>query len=335
VNEDPPGSQPGDIEPVDLEPIPVPDAPPGWYPDPWSPGQQRLWDGTAWTAQTHGAVPVVSPWPATPSDPPLSYAGRARRGRAGAIVAGLIALSLVSGAVGYAIEAGTDSNDAASGTRAPTTIAPGPPAEAPAIGDRTALVDLVVKNTDIEPPRVVVLKPDGNRTSDPTLDLCNGRFATEKQRVARLQVDEIVPNDTSNGSVALSTEAVTYKRAADGTKAFAELRSVRRACPRGPVTSPVGGDTVAYKFNAAPDRTWKHTPTVERLAYSFVVTAAEGTIPSVTVYLRRGRALMALYFPEPSGPQPAVGGKTSIEAIVGLFEARMARLPAKVGGNGT
>jgi hypothetical protein len=264
----------------------------------------------------------------------MPYARRGRSGRAGAIVAGLIALALVSGAVGYAIEAATDSNDAANGSPPPTTVASGPPPEAPAIGDRTALAHLVVGDSDIASPRVVVLIPNGNRTSEPTLDLCNGRFATEKQRVARLQVAEVVPNDTSNGSVVLSTEAVTYKRVADGTKAFAELRSVRRACPRGPVTSAPGGDTAAFKFNAAPDRTWKHTPTVERLAYSFVTTAAGETSPSIAVYIRRGRALMGLYFPEPAGPQPAVGGKTSIEAIVGLFEARMARLPAKVVENG-
>lgn len=332
MNEDAPGPQPIDIEPVELEPRD--DVPSGWYADPWSPGRRRFWDGNAWTAQTYGDQPVVSTWPPPPAGPFSAPAGGARRGRAGAIVAGLIALSLVSGAVGYAIEAGTDSNDAVSGSLAPTTIVPGPTPEAPAIADRAALADLVVSQPDVASPYEVLLIRNGNRTSEPTLDLCNGRFATEKQRVARLQVAELEANANANANAVLSTEAVTYERGADGNKAFAELRSVRRACPSGPVTSPVGGGTAAFTFRAAPDRTWKDAPSVERLAYSFVSTAAGTASTSVAVYLRRGRVLMGLYFPQPADPQPAVGGKTTIEDIVGLFEARMARLPTKIVGNG-
>jgi hypothetical protein len=133
----------------------------------------------------------------------------------------------------------------------------------------------------------------------------------------------------------LSTEAVTYKRVAGGTQAFAELRKVRAACPHRPVASPVGGETAETAFRPPPDRTWPRTRSVERLAYAFNTTAAGSTSPSIAVYLRRGRVLMGLYFPQPNGAQPSVAGKTSIEAIVGLFEARMARLPAKVvSGNG-
>lgn len=35
----------------------------GWYPDPQNPGQQRYWDGTAWTA----TAPVVAPAPSPPT----------------------------------------------------------------------------------------------------------------------------------------------------------------------------------------------------------------------------------------------------------------------------
>jgi membrane protease YdiL (CAAX protease family) len=50
-----------------------PVAPPSWYPDPWYPGQQRWWDGSAWTAHVTPGGWVVTPGPyaaygATPPD---------------------------------------------------------------------------------------------------------------------------------------------------------------------------------------------------------------------------------------------------------------------------
>jgi hypothetical protein len=180
----------------------------------------------------------------------------------------------------------------------------------------------------------VVLIPNGNRTTEPTLDLCNGTFPSEKQRVARLQVAELAPSVAPGASsdAVLSTEAVTYQRASGGAQAFSELRKVRADCPHRPVTSPVGGGTAETVFKAAPDSTWARTKSVERQAYSFDTTQAGTTSSSIAVYLRRGRVLMGVYFPQPNGAQPAVDGKTSVESIVGVFEARMARLPAKVVG---
>jgi hypothetical protein len=48
------------------------------------------------------------------------------------------------------------------------------------------------------------------------------------------------------------------------------------------------------------------------------------------VYLRRGRALMGVYFAQPDGSQIAVADKTTVAGIVGVFESRMANLPASV-----
>ncbi|MDQ1510731.1 MAG: hypothetical protein QOG50_2575, partial [Actinomycetota bacterium] len=211
----------------------------------------------------------------------------------------------------------------------PTTSRPGPTTPAPGAADRAALSKLVVAQSDIDSTRVVLLIPNGNRTTEPTLDLCNGKFASERLRVARLQVAEL----SSSGHTLLSTEAVTYRNPAATVSAFAELRKIRAACPHEPVTSPVGEGTAETAFEAAPDRGWPRTRSVERLAYSFTTTSGGTTSPSIVVYLRRGRVLLGVYFPQPAGRQPAVGAKTSIEGIVGLFEARMARLPAKVVGS--
>jgi hypothetical protein len=321
-----------------LEPIDVAPWPPGWYADPWTAGQYRFWNGEAWTGDTHRSGPAAgygspggwasspaigggfAPAPVAPTLPPMvpSY----RRPRTTAIVVGVLALVLLAGAIGYAIESNTDSHDSTANTTPPTTA----PATPPSAADARALSQLVVQQADVGPTRVVLLIPNGNRTSEPTLDLCNGTFATEKLRVARLQVAEV---DLSQ-RLLLSTEAVTYRNATATKAAFAELRKVAAACPHAPVKSPVGEGTAETTFNARPDRAWPQTPSVQRLAYSFDTTAAGTKTASVAVYLRRGRVLMGVYFAQPGDPQPAVDGKTSMKEIVGLFAARMAHLPESV-----
>ena len=45
-----------------MNPAPGPQSfPPGWYPDPSGAPLQRYWDGTTWTAQTAGGLPVTAP----------------------------------------------------------------------------------------------------------------------------------------------------------------------------------------------------------------------------------------------------------------------------------
>ena len=134
----------------------------------------------------------------------------------------------------------------------------------------------------------------------------------------------------TQGQVVLSTEAVLYQNAAATAQAFSELRATAAACPPTSVPSPVGEPAVTTTFNPRPDASWPQTPTVERLAYDFVATDGQGvTQDSIAVYLRRGSVLMGLYFPTPGAP-PAIYGQSSIAATVGLFAARMAKLPASV-----
>lgn len=328
-------------DPPDLEPIDLSNDAPGWYADPWTSGQYRYWNGEAWTADTHWPVPAVmtapptapvTRRPAAPTVPMYPPIRNPRGPRIAAIVASLVALALVAGAIGYVIEAGTENDPSTAARRQqPSTTVPGPTVPTPGAADRAALAGLVVNQADVGADRVVVLIPNGNRTTQPTLDLCNGKFASEKLRVARLQVLEV--DNAGNGL--LSTEAVIYRNAAATAAGFAELRRVRAACPSTPVKSPVGEDTAATAFKAAPDGQWPRTPSVERQAYSFTTTAGGVTSASMAVYLRRGRVLLGLYFPKPNGAQPAVAGQTSVEGIVGVFEARMARLPAKVVGGST
>ena len=101
-----------------------------------------------------------------------------------------------------------------------------------------------------------------------------------------------------------------------------------------------------YQDLGAPAQTWKQVtassggkvrafgrypplgvPGQELYAATFSDAAPSSC--SVAVYLRRGRALMGLYFSHPDA-QPAIDGKTSIPDIVSVFAGRMAALPAGV-----
>jgi hypothetical protein len=137
------------------------------------------------------------------------------------------------------------------------------------------------------------------------------------------------------GNTDLSTEAVLYQNPAATAQAFSELKSVAATCPNSPVRSPVGEPTVTTKFNAPPDASWAQVPTVDRQAYDFVSTDSTGQAQhSVAVYLRRGRVLMGIYFPEPDGAQSPVRGQTTLAGITNVFANRMAQLPSSVVNGG-
>jgi len=350
--------------------------PPGWYPDPWTAGQYRYWSGQTWTADTNrwgplsanagrasgGADEATDPgpspatpissgygWPTPPRHDVTSDDVLARRRRV-PIVAGVMALVVAvvaSGAVGYAIDSHSHARSTA---QPPSNTFPSVPGAssntAPTVPGsgishdryRQALNSLVVRQADVDASRTVSLIPSGNLLTQPTLDLCNGTFPSERLRTARLQVADL---DAATGNTtSLSTEAVLYRNAAASQQAFAELAHVSATCPHRPVVSPVGEPTAQTVFKAPPDRTWPQVPDVDRQAYSFVSTTVATALQpsvgaaSVAVYLRRGRALLGLYFDQPNGPQSPVAGQRTIEGIVGVFEARMAALPTVV-VNGT
>jgi hypothetical protein len=245
-----------------------------------------------------------------------------------------------AGLLGYAVTRKLQSGpslDAAAGGTSPTVPAPGgaqSPTTLPGRAvsrdpDANVVTRLGLQQRDVSSGYSVALIPNGDQAGSgtTTLDLCNGTFPSESLRTARFQVVEA---DTSLNT-ALSTEAVLYKNPAAAAQALRELRSVRTKCPHSPVVSPVGEPTVTTTFNASPDATWTATPGVERLAYDFTTVDDSGTSDhSVAVYLRRGRALIGLYFAAPDGAQPPVAGQRTIEAITKVFEQRLAALPASV-----
>ncbi len=254
----------------------------------------------------------------TPPNTPSTSHGTVPRWVVGVVV---LAVLFAGGiAVGrWAI--GTSSTTAA-GRGSPSTST-GPPA--PADPDASVLSGLVVQQADVGSTFNVQLLAGGNQVAgQPTLDLCNGTFPSESNRTARLQ--DVALDSQGNGR--LSTEAVLYSTAAESTQAFSELKTVAAKCPKSRVVSPVGEPTVTTHFSAAPDAAWPQTSTVDRLAFSFTTTGQSGQAqPSIAVYLRRGRALMGIYFPQPN-TQPTISGQTTIAGIVNVFATRLAQLPA-------
>lgn len=322
-----------------------------WAPPPTPPGGEASAADTAsrWAPPEAGPTRRTSP----PGRPPLTYwtsepaetsaishqapsPSRSRRWLPSvALVVGLVAGFVVI--VALVSRIGSTSSPAvpadlptlpplSSASSSPETAPTSPPAAVDPAA--SVLAGLVVRQTDVGSPATVQLLPGGGEVNgQPTLDLCNGTFATEALRTARLQVTEA---DTQ-GRELLSTEAVLYSSTGDTVEAFLELQRTAARCPATPVVSPVGELTVTTRYHQPPDTLWGQTPTVDRLAFDFTSTDAAGqSRRSVAVYLRRGRVLLGVYFPMPEATQPAVNGQTSLAAIVKVFATRMAQLPASV-----
>jgi hypothetical protein len=289
--------------------------------------------------ETVAPLPPLPPGP-SPVDPQWPPAGNGR----GPLVGFGIAVVVVSLVIGFGVATlvlnARDSTvpQSASGAPSPTapaTLVPGtttpsttPGPKVPPDPDESALGSLILRQTDVPADDTVALLDHGADLTVATLDLCNGTFPSEAKRTARRQVVLADDQDT----LQMSTEAVLYGAPADGAEALRELRSVAANCPPTPVTSPVGEGTAITRLRQAPDGSWARTPSVERLAYDFdTISAATGeTSHSVAVYLRRGRALMGVYFDQPDGPQVPVLGKTTVAGIVAVFAARLAKLPKAV-----
>jgi hypothetical protein len=281
--------------------------------------------------ETVAPLPLLPPAAVAAPEPPPA---RDRRPLA-ALVAAAVVVSLVIGFATATLVLDSRDADRSSATAVTPGTTPGTPGTLPSDPDADVLGGLVVQQSDVPPGNVVALQDQGASLSVATLDLCNGTYASEKNRTARRQV---AMGNAVAGQLDLSTEAVLYRTPANAIQAFAELRSVVAHCPSGPVVSPVGEPTASTKFAARPDGAWPRRANVERLAYDFVSTEpATGTSQSVSthsvaVYLRRGRVLLGLYFEQPDAKQIPVDGQSTIAGTVGVFEARMAKISPSVAG---
>jgi hypothetical protein len=85
----------------------------------------------------------------------------------------------------------------------------------------------------------------GTKLDDPSLDLCNGTFASEKDRVERRQV---VATKVGSTFSFLSTEVVKYSSAAAASAAQKELVKVLAQCQADKGYKDATGALVPYDF---------------------------------------------------------------------------------------
>jgi hypothetical protein len=96
---------------------------------------------------------------------------------------------------------------------------------------------------------IVLPMPKGTTTEDPTLDLCGGTFASEKDRLERRQMS-IYKQGTPFSF--LSTEVVRYSSAADASSAQKELVKVLAQCQSEKGYKNATGAITPYEFKTLP-----------------------------------------------------------------------------------
>jgi hypothetical protein len=98
---------------------------------------------------------------------------------------------------------------------------------------------------DFSPEWVVLPMGGGTELDDPSLDLCNGTFLSEKERIERRQVVSLKEN---TNFVFLSTEVVRYSSAAAASAAQKELVKVLSQCQINKGYKDATGATIPYDF---------------------------------------------------------------------------------------
>jgi len=96
---------------------------------------------------------------------------------------------------------------------------------------------------------IVLPMPRGTTTEDPTLDLCGGTFASEKDRLERRQMSIYKQNTPFSF---LSTEVVRYSSAAAASAAHKELVKVLAQCQSEKGYKNATGAITPYEFKTLP-----------------------------------------------------------------------------------
>ena len=119
----------------------------------------------------------------------------------------------------------------------------------PSLSDskQSVLAKYGFRSSDFGQEWTVLPMQKGTTLEDPSLDLCNGVFASEKERVERRQV---IATKEGSTFAFLSTEVVRYSSAAAASAAQKELVKVLADCKTNKGYTNAAGTLVPYDFKA-------------------------------------------------------------------------------------
>ena len=138
----------------------------------------------------------------------------------------------------------------------------------------------------------------GTKLDDPSLDLCNGLFLSEKDRLERRQVAA-----TKQGSSFsfLSTEVVKYSSASAAAAAQKELAKVLAQCQIDKGYKSATGETTPYEFKALPMIPAGVVSEGDRVFVHAVIDTGENARTLLGLYQFKGDTFTGLYVVSTSG----------------------------------
>ena len=191
------------------------------------------------------------------------------------------------------------------------------------------LLDIIgLQQSDVGSSMQVATIPDGDTLNAPTLDFCDGRYASEQLRVARMQK---AVYDSDGNFAGISSEVVVYTNAAAAKQALDETIKARKACPTGRTFTSRDGQKLSFTFHTAPGPT--ETPLVDadsRLIVHTTMVVDGEKRRNFLVYQVYGRVLVALYVSE-TGAKPF--DQTALDSFYGLagdFADRLRAAPSSL-----
>jgi hypothetical protein len=138
----------------------------------------------------------------------------------------------------------------------------------------------------------VLPMPGGTKTDDPTLDLCGGTFASEKERLERRQMSIFKQGSPFSF---LSTEVVRYSSAAAASAAQKELVKVLAQCKADKGYKNATGATTAYSFKELPPLPAGLVPESSRVLVDTVIDSGDAARHLLAFYQFNGEMFTGLY----------------------------------------
>lgn len=194
---------------------------------------------------------------------------------------------------------------------------------------KPTLATIGLQAGDVAKTLTVKTIPDGTSLGVPSLDFCEGNYASESLRVKRLQKGVFDAKDVYGG---ISSEVVVYRDTAAAMQAIEELQRVKLQCPTGKEITTVDGHTLTFTFHPAPGPA--NTPLVDaahRMVVHVTMQVDGKPQTALLVYQVDGRVLVALYATDTTGKPFPQATLDSFLTLAGDFANRLRDYTAAVG----